>query len=85
MARYEYMRIPVWAIPECMMEQYYNLAPLIHDGHVLVEIHKGMYGLPQAGQLAYERLVEYLAKYGYTPARHTLASGTTSVVRSSCP
>ena len=70
MARFEYMRIPIWAIPACMMEQY-NLAGLVHDGHVLVEIRKGMYGLPQAGQLAYERLVEHLAKYGYAPTRHT--------------
>ena len=70
MERYEYMRIPIWAIPACIMTQY-HLAPLVHNGHVLVEIRKGMYGLPQAGQLAYERLAIHLAKYGYTPARHT--------------
>lgn len=70
MERYEYMRIPVWAIPECMMQQY-KLAGLVENGHVLVEIRKGMYGLPQAGQLAYERLVKHLRPYGYAPARHT--------------
>jgi hypothetical protein len=70
MSHYEYMKIPVWAIPECIMEQY-NLAPLIHNGHVMVEIRKGMYGLPQAGLIAYERLVKHLATYGYCPARHT--------------
>ena len=70
MSRYEYMRIPIWAIPQCIIDQY-NLTPLIHDGHVLVEIRKGMYGLPQAGQLAYERLVAHLAPFGYSPCRHT--------------
>jgi hypothetical protein len=51
MDRYEYMRIPVRDIPSTIMEQY-NLAPLVHDGVVLVEIRKGMYGLPQAGIIA---------------------------------
>ena len=41
MNRYEYMRIPVKDIPQDIMEQY-NLAPLAHRGHVLVEIRKGM-------------------------------------------
>jgi hypothetical protein len=27
----------------------YKLLPLVHRDHVYVEIHKGMYGLPQAG------------------------------------
>jgi len=70
MARYEYMRIPVKYIPACIMDQY-KLAGLVHNGSVLVEIRKGMYGLPQAGILAYERLVQHLAKYGYSPAKHT--------------
>jgi hypothetical protein len=52
MEGYEYMRIPVWAIPACIMEQY-NLAPLVHNGSVLVEIHKVMHGLPQTGLTAY--------------------------------
>ena len=70
MERYEYMRIPLWAIPECIMEQY-KLADLAHNGSVLVEIRKGMYGLPQAGKIAYDRLVQHLNKFGYGPTRHT--------------
>jgi hypothetical protein len=70
MPRYEYMRIPTKDIPQTIMEQY-NLAPLVHKGYVLVEIRKGMYGLPQAGLLAYERLVKHLATYDYHPAQHT--------------
>jgi len=70
MRRFEYMRIPVKVIPQCIMDQY-ELWPLVHNGYVLVEIRKGMYGLPQAGILAYERLVEHLAHYGYAPKEHT--------------
>jgi hypothetical protein len=47
--------------------------PLLHNGDVLTEIRKGMYGLPQAGTLAYNRLaVKHLALSNYTPAvKHT--------------
>jgi len=68
--RYEYMRIPAKDIPADIMEQY-NPAPLVHNGHVLTEIQKGMYGLPQAGILAYNRLVQHLALSDYTPVKHT--------------
>jgi hypothetical protein len=71
MDRYEYMRIPAKDIPANIMEQY-NLAPLVHNGHVITEIRKGMYGLPQAGILAYNRLVQHLALSDYTPVKHTL-------------
>jgi hypothetical protein len=52
------------------MDQY-QLAPLVHNGHVTVEIWKGMYGLPQAGILANECLKKHLAKYGYHPTPRT--------------
>jgi hypothetical protein len=70
MTKYEYMRIPVKYIPEFIMILY-NLYPLVHNGYVMVEIRKGMYGLPQAGILANQQLIVHLAQYGYVPARHT--------------
>ena len=70
MERSEYMRIPTWAIPECIMKQY-KLADLVHNNSVLVEIRKGMYGLPQAGKIAQDRLVKHLSHFGYAPTRHT--------------
>jgi hypothetical protein len=70
MERFEYMQIPVRDIPDCIMTQY-TLAPLVHAGHVLVEIRKGMYGLPQAGIIANTRLQAHLATYGYLPVLHT--------------
>ena len=44
-----------------------NLRPLFHNGHVYVEIRRGMYGLPQAGRLANDQLVAFLEPHGYRP------------------
>jgi hypothetical protein len=66
MDEFEYMRIPVSIIPEAIMVKY-NLAPLVHHNHVYVEIRKGMYGLPQAGRIASDRLTAFLAPHGYAP------------------
>jgi hypothetical protein len=70
MERFEYMRIPVRDIPDSIMKQY-NLLPLVKNDHVMVEIRKGMYGLPQAGIIANTRLVAHLATHGYHQAQHT--------------
>ena len=70
MERYEYMRIPMKDIPDVIIQQY-KLNDIAHNGSVLVEIRKGMYGLPQAGIIAQERLIKHLAGYGYTPTTHT--------------
>ena len=43
-----------------------NLGKYILNGAILFEINKGMYGLPQAGLLAQERLMTHLAAHGYT-------------------
>ena len=66
MERYEYMRVPIWLLPDAIIDQY-NLKPLFHNGFVYVEIRKGMYGLPQAGRLANDQLVAKLAPQGYHP------------------
>jgi hypothetical protein len=66
----EYMRIPLHVIPETIMQQY-NLYSLVHNGYLYVEIHKGMYGLPQAGRLANNRLAELLEPHGYRPCAIT--------------
>lgn len=63
---YAYMRIPIHLIPEHIMKLY-NLEPLVKNGHVCVRIEKGMYGLPQAGIIANERLTKFLQPHGYAP------------------
>jgi hypothetical protein len=70
MKSFEYMRIPVSHIPDDIMTDY-DLHDKVHNGAVYVEIRKGMYGLPQAGRIANDRLVQHLAKHGYHQAKHT--------------
>jgi hypothetical protein len=70
MMRKEYMRIPLTSIPQTMIDQYELLAKA-HKGFVLVEISKGMYGLPQAGILAFNQLKSHLTTHGYAPCTHT--------------
>jgi hypothetical protein len=70
MPNFEYMRIPCTAIPDELME-HYNLHNLVHNGAVYVEIQRGMYGLPQAGKLANDQLLSFLAPHGYRPCKIT--------------
>jgi hypothetical protein len=70
MEEYEYIRIPVSVIPESIMIEY-DLAGLVHNGAVYCEIRKGMYGLPQAGRIANDRLTKFLEPHGYTPVAVT--------------
>jgi len=60
----EYMWIPIQFLnPEVMAA--------IVDERVLAKISKGMYGLPQAGRLAYDQLVLNLGQNGYHPCKRT--------------
>ena len=49
----------------------YNLHDKFHNDMILVEISKGMYGLSQAGRLAYDKLLKILHKSGFEPTKHT--------------
>ena len=57
-------------IPAAIMDLY-DLHDKVHNGYVYAEVRKTMYGLPQAGRMAEEELVEHLAPYGYAPVKHT--------------
>jgi hypothetical protein len=70
MDSFEYMRIPIKLIPHKIIDQY-NLLPLVSDGHVYIEVQKGMYGLPQAGILADQLLARRLAIHGYLQTKLT--------------
>jgi hypothetical protein len=66
----EYMWIPIQFLnPEVMAA--YELDDIIVDERVLAKISKGMYGLPQAGRLAYNQLVLNLGRNGYHPCKRT--------------
>jgi hypothetical protein len=75
MGRFEYMKIKYSLIPDTIKEQYGLDKLVVYDkkgqGFIYVEIRKGMYGLPQAGRLANDKLVAHLAKHGYHQAPNT--------------
>ena len=64
------MRIPTKHIPAKVMSEY-NLHNYIDNGYVYCEIRKGMYGLKEAGLIAFLRLVKNLTPNGYSPMRYT--------------
>ena len=64
------MRISIRDIPDEIITKY-NLMPLVYNGFVMVEIRKGMYGLPQVGILANNRLQKHLREHGYVAVPHT--------------
>lgn len=66
----EYMYVPRQMVPQEIIDKY-NLEPLFRNDIILAKINKGMYGLPQAGRLAYNRLWRHLAKAGYIPTGTT--------------
>ena len=70
MARYEYMRLAMEIIPEEIIQQY-KLRDISHKGFIYMEIHRGMYGLPQAGIIANNLLTKRLEPHGYYQCRHT--------------
>jgi hypothetical protein len=49
----------------------YNFKRSAVNGWMYLDIHKGMYGLKQAGLLANPVLKKRLTPFGYYPARHT--------------
>jgi hypothetical protein len=70
MDSFEYMRIPIKLIPHEIIEQY-NFLPLVSDGHVYIEVQRGMCGLPQAGILVNQLLARRLAIHGYHQTKFT--------------
>ena len=64
------MLVPLYMITQEMVEEY-NILPLVHNGMVLAEISKGMYGLLQAGRITYDKLKLHLSNGGYIPTGKT--------------
>ena len=64
MTMFRYMQIHVkYFTPEICNE--YNIDFIVHNDYVYVEIYKGMYGLKEAGIIAFKCLVRNLAPHGY--------------------
>ena len=68
--RKEYMSISLKHIPPDIQKRY-NIFGMVHNGYILMEISKGIYGLPQAGKLSQDRLVKHLAANDYIQCVNT--------------
>ena len=66
----EYMHIKGRHIPTDIRMRY-HLKHISDDDNVLVEISKGIYGLPQAGKIAQDRLFLLLEKHGFRQCANT--------------
>ncbi len=65
-----YMRIRIADIPDDIINRC-DLRDKVSNGYVYVKITGGMYGLPEAGQIANEELLAVLGKDGFYESRHT--------------
>ena len=75
MARYEYMQLRMADMPEDVIKHYIIRDIATPDGYKYCKIHKGMYGLPQAGIIAQQLLEECLEKHGYRQSKVTSGLG----------
>ena len=66
----EYMRIRKELVPQEIIDQY-QLHDYFHNGYLYCEIQKGLYGLPQAGKLAHDKLKKHLKQYDFQPCTVT--------------
>ena len=65
------MQIPLKITPQEIIDTY-DLKALVDDqGSIYMRIEKGMYGLKQAGIIANQELVKFMATFGYHPVKHT--------------
>ena len=70
MDRFEYMKIPFELIVE-EFQKTYNLHPLIKNGHIYMQIERGIYRLPQSSIPANKLLQKRLVPHGYYELPHT--------------
>ena len=49
----------------------YNITEKSHNGYIFTRVTKGIYGLPQSGQITHDALVKHLEPYGYHPSSKT--------------
>ena len=70
MDHYKYIQLPFEIIPQEIIDGY-NLTDISHNGKVYIDIWKVMFGLLQAGRIAYGRLKIHLEKHRYQPVKFT--------------
>ena len=71
MTNYQYISVLQKMIPKEVWDDPRYTIHISADGFVYLEIRRGMYGLKEAGVLAFEQLARHLAPHGYEPAPYT--------------
>jgi hypothetical protein len=66
---YKYMKMPLSLFPSWTREQY-NLDKLAKNGFVYLEMHRAVWGLPQAGIFVNKLLQKRLLPHGYYECKH---------------
>ena len=69
--QFQYMKIHRTDIPSEVWDEYNMEQHVDTNGFIHFEIQKGMYGLKEAGIVAWTALKQHLHKYGYTPVNLT--------------
>ncbi len=70
MEYYQYFRIHKQDIPQEILDEYPDIV-FEADGYAYFEIRRGMYGLKEAGVIAFHQLKKRLAPHGYAPVPFT--------------
>ena len=63
MYTYQYMRIPLKYFTAEIRREY-DIMNIVENEYVYIDIRKGMYGLKEAGTLAFNYIQENLAPHG---------------------
>jgi len=72
LTRKQYMRIHRNQIPPETIKYFHLEDPTWwQNEHILVEVSKGIYGLPEAGKLAQDRLFNHMKTHGFEPCENT--------------
>ena len=78
MDRDEFIMIQISMIPQEFVEKY-NLTEKSHNGYIYARGEKGMYGLPQSGQISHDALVKTYSRLDTTNQAKKLDYGNTIV------
>ena len=68
--RFEYRKMPIALFPDWIVKQY-NLTMHVLNGFIYLEMHRAVWGLPQAGILANKLLRKRLLPHGYCECSNT--------------
>ena len=78
MDREDYILIQISKIPQEFLNVY-NIKDKFHIVYIFEQVTKLMYGLPQAGLIAHDALVQHLTPYGYHHSSKTAGKLTQKI------